>query len=65
MTDKTKFFLFNMINGKKKLGYGNDHVDAYNILALRLTDQELSLIIREEYIKIPQRDLQKYVNQLG
>lgn len=59
------FFLFNMTNGKKKLAYGDDVEDAYEILKIRLTEEELKLIIKEEYTKIPQVDLQKVVKDLG
>jgi len=59
------FFLFNMTTGKKKLGYGNDPNDAYEILAMRLTPEELQIVIKEEFVKIAQRDLQKVVKDLG
>ena len=54
-----------MTNGKKKLAYGDDVDDAYEILTMRLTQEELDLIIKEEYVKIPQRNLQKVVKDLG
>jgi hypothetical protein len=54
-----------MTNGKKKLAYGDDVEDAYEILKIRLTEEELKLIIKEEYTKIPQVDLQKVVKDLG
>lgn len=54
-----------MINGKKKLAYGDNIEDAYEILKMRLTEEELKLIIKEEYVKIPQVDLQKVVKDLG
>ena len=63
-TSKT-FYLFNMTTGKKKLAYGDDPNDALEILAMRLSPEEMSLIIKEEYVKIPQRDLQKIVGDLG
>ncbi len=59
------FFLFNMTTGKKKLAYGDDVEDAYEILKIRLTEEELKLVIKEEYVKIPQVDLQKVVKDLG
>jgi len=59
------FFLFNMTTGKKKLGYGDNADDAYDVLAMRLTPEELQLVIKNEYKKIPQRDLQKVVKDLG
>lgn len=65
MSDTTKFYLFNMTTGKKKLAYGNDPEDAYNILSLRLTKSELDIIIKSEVVRIQQRDLQKIVDLLG
>ena len=65
MLNSKTFFLFNMTTGKKKLAYGDNPDDAYNILALRLIPEELKLVIKEEFIKIPQRDLQKVVKDLG
>ena len=59
------FFLFNMTNGKKKLAYGDNPQDALEILAMRLTQEELNLIIKDEYKKIPQKDLQKIKHDLG
>lgn len=60
-----QLYLFDMKNGKKKLAYGSTPEDAYENLRLRLTDQEIALIDKTKYIKIPQRDLQKHVSELG
>lgn len=65
MGDATRFFLFNMTTGKKKLAYGVDPEDALNVLAMRMTKQEMDLIIRDQYVKVLQRDLQQVVDQLG
>jgi hypothetical protein len=54
-----------MTTGKKKLAYGDDPNDALEILAMRLTPEEMQLIIKDEFVKIPQRDLQKIVGDLG
>ena len=54
-----------MTTGKKKLAYGSDADDAYEILATRLTPEEMQLIIKSEVSKISQRDLQKVVPDLG
>ncbi|HEX9076154.1 MAG TPA: hypothetical protein VF932_10265 [Anaerolineae bacterium] len=59
------FYLFAMKNGKKKLGYGASPEAAFENLKLRLTSKELEGIVREGFIKIPQRDLQKYARELG
>lgn len=54
-----------MKNGKKKLGYGTAPEDAYENLRLRLTDAEMQLIDQAHWVKIPQRELQKHVDELG
>jgi len=58
-------YLFDMTNGKKKLAYGQSPEDALDILRLRLTDEEMSQIRAEKYIKISQRKLQEHVHELG
>ncbi len=59
------FYLFNMVNGKKKLAYGDNVEDALEILSMRLTENEMNQIIKTEYVKVPQVDLQKVVKDLG
>ncbi len=58
-------YLFNLKNGKKRLAYGQSPEDALNILGSRMSAAEMGEIIREEYIKIHQRDLQQYIGDLG
>jgi hypothetical protein len=58
-------YLFELKNGKKKLAYGQSPEDALEILHMRLSDAEMAEIERECYTKILQRDLQKYVGDLG
>ncbi|MCB8951311.1 MAG: hypothetical protein H6650_04775 [Ardenticatenales bacterium] len=58
-------YLFLMKNGKRKLAYGQNPEDALDILRVRLTDAEMAEIIPDQYEKIRQRELQKYVDQLG
>jgi hypothetical protein len=58
-------YLFNLRNGKKKLAYGESPEDALEILRVRLTPEEMAQIIPDEYVKIRQRELQKYVDDLG
>ncbi len=59
------FYLFEMKSGKKKIAYGPTPEEAYENLRLRLTDAEMELIHKDQYIRIPQRDLQKHVRELG
>ena len=58
-------YLFDMKNGKKKLGYGQSPEDALQILRLRLTDREMAEIIEDRCTKVSQRRLQDYVDLLG
>ncbi len=59
-------YLFEMTNGKKKLGYGQSPEDALTILAMRLSEAEMAGIVREcKFTKIRQHDLQQYVPELG
>jgi hypothetical protein len=58
-------YLFSLKNGKKKLAYGQSPEDALEILKVRLTDEEMAQIIRDEYVKIRQRELQKHISELG
>ncbi len=58
-------YLFNMKNGKKKLAYGSTPEDAFESLRLRLSDAEMALIEKDQYLKIPQRELHQHVKELG
>lgn len=58
-------YLFTLKSGKKKLAYGESPQDALEILRIRLSEEEMSEIITDQFIKINQRELQQYVNDLG
>jgi hypothetical protein len=58
-------YLFDLKNGKKKLAYGSSPEDALDILRIRLTEEEMADIIKDQYIKISQRKLQEYTGELG
>ncbi len=58
-------YLFSLKNGKKKLAYGHSPEDALDILSTRLTEEELAQIIRDEYVRIHQREIHQYIDQLG
>ena len=58
-------YLFNMTNGKKKLAYGASPDDAYEILKMRLTEKELSAIIKDQCVRINQREMRQYIHDLG
>ena len=58
-------YLFHMRNGKKKLSYGKSPEDALDILRIRLTDDEMDVVIPDQYKRIGRYDLIKYSDQLG
>lgn len=58
-------YLFDLKGGKKKLAYGESPEDALDILSVRLSEEEMDEIVRDQYIKISQRELQKHVDDLG
>ena len=58
-------YIFDMKNGKKKLAYGESPADALDILQIRLTEEEMDKIIPDQYVRIRNRDLMKYVDKLG
>jgi hypothetical protein len=58
-------YLFALKNGKRKLAYGESPEDALAILSIRLTDSEMAEIVRDDFIKINQRDLQQHIGELG
>ena len=58
-------YLFEMKNGKKKLAYGQSPEDALEILSYRLPPEEMEKIIKDQYTKIHQRQLQEHVHLLG
>ncbi len=59
-----KIFLFDLKNGKKKLGYGNTAEHALKILSYRLNAKEMAEILPNPKI-IMQQDMQQYVKDLG
>lgn len=58
-------YLFDLKNGKKKLAYGQSPQDALDILRLRLSQEEMAQIQQDRFVKISQRRLQEYADQLG
>lgn len=58
-------YLFDMTNGKQKLAYGQSPEDALKILQIRLSEEEMALILTDRYKKINQRKLQQFVDNLG
>jgi len=58
-------YLFDLRSGSKKLAYGESPEDALHILSIRLSEQEMAEIVPERFIKVNQRELRQYINNLG
>ena len=59
------FYVFAMQDGRKKPAYGASPEDAYEILRFRLSSEEMEQIIEDQYTKISQRKIRKYIHELG
>lgn len=58
-------YLFEMKNGKQKLAYGQSPEDALDILRIRLSEEEMAMILDDQYMRINQRKLQEHIDNLG
>ncbi|MER2598840.1 MAG: hypothetical protein ABTQ73_04925 [Caldilineales bacterium] len=58
-------YLFQLRNGKRKLAYGESPEDALAILSIRLSDEEMAEILRDQYLKVNQREMRQYIENLG
>ena len=58
-------YIFEMKNGKQKLAYGQNPEDALDILAIRLSKEEMEEILTDQFQRISQRKLHEYVDNLG
>jgi hypothetical protein len=58
-------YLFDLRSGRKKLAYGESPEDALRILSIRLSEQEMAEILVERFIKVNQRELRQYIDNLG
>ena len=58
-------YLFKMKNGKHKLAYGSSPQNALEILSYRLSEEELELIIPDEFERINQRQMMQHIDNLG
>jgi len=57
-------YLFSLRGGGKKLAWGRDPEDALEALFIRLTAEERADVIRDDHIKIRQREMRDYVHLL-
>ena len=58
-------YLFDLRGGRQKLAYGESPEDALHILSIRLSAQEMAEIVTDRFIKVNQRELRQYIDNLG
>jgi len=58
-------YLFDLRSGRRKLAYGESPEDALAILKIRLSEQEMAEVVPDRYIKVNQRELRQYIDNLG
>jgi len=61
----TYFYVFDMDNGKKKLAYGASPEDAIGILRMRLSAEEMAHVFLDKFVRVPQRAIRQYIDNLG
>lgn len=59
-----RFYLFAMKGGGKKLGYGKNAEDAFEVLSFWHTHEEMAQVIKDDFVRINQRDLKKHAHEL-
>jgi hypothetical protein len=62
---RSKIYLFDLVDGKKRLAYGVDPEDALQILAMRLSEEEMAQIVKDKFRVVKQVDLRPLVPLLG
>jgi hypothetical protein len=65
MSDSSKFFIFRLKNGKRKLTYGRTPEEALQILGYRLTRAEMREVIPDAPQRITQQQIQEHLEELG
>ena len=63
--EPTNIYVFTLLNGKKKLAYGKNVDDAYNIMKSRLFPEEMEQIIKESAEPINPTKISNYIESLG
>lgn len=58
-------YLFDLRSGRRKLAYGESPEDALAILKIRLSEQEMAEVVPDRFIKVNQRELRQYIDNLG
>lgn len=58
-------YVFDMKDGRQKIAYGQSPEDALEILSIRLSQEEMDMVIPDQFKRISQRKLQQHIDNLG
>jgi hypothetical protein len=61
----SKFYLFRLKSGKRKLTYGRTPEEALQILGYRLSRVEMAEILPDDPQRITQQQIQEHLGELG
>lgn len=61
----SKFYLFKLLNGKKRIGYGRSEEEAKEIMAYRMTPDEMAQLVDETPQVIHQTEIHEHSRDLG
>jgi len=62
---RSQVYLFSMKNGKKKIAYGITPKQALEILAYRLSKEEMDEIEKDQYIVVASGEIMGFIHELG
>ena len=60
-----EMYLYDLKNGKKRVAYGVNPQDALDILSQRMTPLEMAEIVPDSHMRISQKTVRQYIDQLG
>lgn len=62
----SRFFLFPLKNGKRRIGYGTDEADALEIMSWRMSADEMAQLAEAvPPVEVRQQDIHPYLKELG
>ena len=65
MAVTSRFFLFALHSGRKRLAYGRTADEARRIMAYRMTPEEMAQLGDEQPKEIRQQEIQQHIRELG
>ena len=63
--NNSRFYLFSLRNGKRRIGYGPNVEEALDVLRLRMSAEEMAEMLPDEPKQIRQQDIRDHIHELG